>query len=581
MRITNNMMIANMMMNLNRTMLQLDKRQMQAYTGKRIHKPSDDPIAISRTLKVKTDISQLRQYDKNVDDAISWLETTELAVKNANKAVHRIRELMVQGGNGPLTVEETTKIQEEIKQIKEQLISLGNTSYGSSYIFSGKKTSTALFDAQGNYLVDLYYYKNSAYVDDRQDIQVGNYEKIGVNTVGLELFEAVERPVVYSEYDEVSLKLPLANDLDTSVITLVMENGEKIEITLEINTSAPEAVTKTIGEDGKTASVTLNAIGDEDSQINAIIGALKEMGEEYGSPLKGYDFSKFEANELNGTNVENVLRIKATPKDAMGLDTRRAQATWQTGEITPPVFDGDNPVSTFTFMGVTLNIRQGDSLATPDFLHIDELTKNGATIIVDGSPNSQEYAEAIESALSEIAKEDGSKIAGFTFSSNSTAGLQVVAPENTGNTYNKEVFAGSLIIANTDISSQLVVHGDAEKHIIAKGQKAGVIQLIDNLEKHLLEGNTDEIANQLDAIDRFHQNLLRVQSEVGAKVNRMGLVKERAADDIINFRNLQSQLEDADMGEVLMELINEENVYRAALSVGARIIQPTLLDFLR
>ena len=108
-----------------------------------------------------------------------------------------------------------------------------------------------------------------------------------------------------------------------------------------------------------------------------------------------------------------------------------------------------------------------------------------------------------------------------------------------------------------------------------------MIQLIDNLEKHLLEGNTDEIANQLDAIDRFHQNLLRVQSEVGAKVNRMGLVKERAADDIINFRNLQSQLEDADMGEVLMELINEENVYRAALSVGARIIQPTLLDFLR
>lgn len=132
-------MISNMMRNLNRTMLRLDKKQMQGYTGKRIHKASDDPIATSRVLKVKADISQLRQYDKNVDDAISWLETTELAVKNTNEALHRIRELTVQAANGVLTEEETQKVNEEIKQLKAQIISLGNTTYGSSYIFSGKK----------------------------------------------------------------------------------------------------------------------------------------------------------------------------------------------------------------------------------------------------------------------------------------------------------------------------------------------------------------------------------------------------------------------------------------------------------
>ncbi len=189
--------------------------------------------------------------------------------------------------------------------------------------------------------------------------------------------------------------------------------------------------------------------------------------------------------------------------------------------------------------------------------------------------------EMLINAFEAVSQEDGSKIAGFTFQDDGSGGLRAIAPEKSGTTYNKEVFGGTLETTNKDITSQLVVPGEAEKRTVAKDQKAGVIQLIDNLEKHLLEGNTDEIANQLDAIDRFHQNLLRVQSEVGAKVNRMGLVKERAADDIINFRNLQSQLEDADMGEVLMELINEENVYRAALSVGARIIQPTLLDFLR
>jgi flagellar hook-associated protein 3 FlgL len=42
-----------------------------------------------------------------------------------------------------------------------------------------------------------------------------------------------------------------------------------------------------------------------------------------------------------------------------------------------------------------------------------------------------------------------------------------------------------------------------------------------------------------------------------------------------------SKNEDVDMAEVIMRLKSEENVYRASLSAGARIIQPTLVDFLR
>ncbi len=157
----------------------------------------------------------------------------------------------------------------------------------------------------------------------------------------------------------------------------------------------------------------------------------------------------------------------------------------------------------------------------------------------------------------------------------------MLAPKDTGNLYNKEEFTGTLEIANEGIGNQLIIPGQAEKRVVSKGQKAGLIQLIDKLEGYLLEGNTDEIGKHIGEIDQYHQNLLKIKSEVGAKVNRSDLIKERIADNTINFRDLQSQLEDADMGEVLMELINEENVYRSALAVGARIIQPTLLDFLR
>jgi flagellar hook-associated protein 3 FlgL len=64
-------------------------------------------------------------------------------------------------------------------------------------------------------------------------------------------------------------------------------------------------------------------------------------------------------------------------------------------------------------------------------------------------------------------------------------------------------------------------------------------------------------------------------------MNRLELTANRLEDDFINFTSLMSKNEDADIAEVIMNLQNEENVYRASLSAGARVIQPSLVDFLK
>jgi len=61
----------------------------------------------------------------------------------------------------------------------------------------------------------------------------------------------------------------------------------------------------------------------------------------------------------------------------------------------------------------------------------------------------------------------------------------------------------------------------------------------------------------------------------------MELVVNRLEDEKLNFNTLLSRTEDVDMAEVIIRLKSEENVYMAALAGGARIIQPTLVDFLR
>ena len=186
MRITNNMMIANMTHNLQTNIRRLDKTQMQYYTGRKINKPSDDPIGITRSLKIRADINELNQYKKNTEDALSWLENTEQAVAgiSGNEALIRLKELMVQGANGVLEKEEMIKIQNEVAEIKNQIISLANTTYSGDYVFSGKKTDEKLLNQDGSYNINIMQFLDSDIVDHRINYEVGVGEYIPINTVG-------------------------------------------------------------------------------------------------------------------------------------------------------------------------------------------------------------------------------------------------------------------------------------------------------------------------------------------------------------------------------------------------------------
>jgi len=301
--------------NLQNNIRKLDNTQLQYSTGKRIHKPSDDPIGITRSLKLRADISELAQYKKNVEDATSWVESTEQTIIGYTEVLKRLRDLTVQGSNGVLTEEETKKIKSEVSQLKEQIISQANTTYSGNYIFSGKNTDTKLFDENGNYTVGLDAAKPGVPVSDLLNnhtikFQVGIGENININTLGVSLFEI--------------------------------------------------------------------------------------------------------------------------------------------GETTP-----------------------------------------GA------------------------------------------------------------------------------------------GNPAGIMGLIEQIEKDLEDGKTEELTNKLGTLDKFIDKALTIRGDIGARSNRLQLLLNRVEDDTINLRALQSKIEDADLAETAMKLMNEENVYRSSLSVGARIIQPTLLDFLR
>lgn len=181
MRITNNMLINNMIGYIGNNLSRMDKYQSQLATGKKIQVPSDDPVVAARALKLRTDVSQIEQYGRNVKDAQSWLEITEDSLAKLGDILHRARELAVEAANGTNTTDDTQKILKEIEQLKLQTVQLGNSTYAGRYIFSGYKTNMKLLNDDGTFAMDVFNSENIKY-------EIGIGDDININVCGGDLF---------------------------------------------------------------------------------------------------------------------------------------------------------------------------------------------------------------------------------------------------------------------------------------------------------------------------------------------------------------------------------------------------------
>lgn len=117
-----------------------------------------------------------------------------------------------------------------------------------------------------------------------------------------------------------------------------------------------------------------------------------------------------------------------------------------------------------------------------------------------------------------------------------------------------------------------------------QGLPAGIDNIfgfLANFEENLRSGNLDAINDSIAVLENANTNLLRYRSEMGAKVNRMEMNKERLEGLKLNYEKILSNIQDIDLAQSIMELQIMAAVQQAALSTGARIIQPTLVDYVR
>jgi flagellar hook-associated protein 3 FlgL len=101
----------------------------------------------------------------------------------------------------------------------------------------------------------------------------------------------------------------------------------------------------------------------------------------------------------------------------------------------------------------------------------------------------------------------------------------------------------------------------------------------------LKDGKPEDLDNIsedfLGDIDKHIDNVIRVRSKVGAINNRLEASKERNEAENLNLNKVLSEREDIDIAEKYMEFITMSTVYQASLSIGSKVMQPSLLDYMR
>lgn len=154
MRVTNSMLISNLKKNINMGLRRMERVHNEMSSGKRFSVPSDDPVGVARSLKLRADLNENRQFKKNAEDALSWLETTETALDAMKDVMHRVKELAVQGANGTYSEHDTQTIAQEIQQLRDHLVSVGNSTYVGKHIFAGYKTNLVPVGLNGDGSLD-------------------------------------------------------------------------------------------------------------------------------------------------------------------------------------------------------------------------------------------------------------------------------------------------------------------------------------------------------------------------------------------------------------------------------------------
>lgn len=107
-----------------------------------------------------------------------------------------------------------------------------------------------------------------------------------------------------------------------------------------------------------------------------------------------------------------------------------------------------------------------------------------------------------------------------------------------------------------------------------------VFTALDDLEAALTAGNGANISSAIVDMDSANNNILTGLAELGSVGSTLEVTNSRLQEQELVLRTQQSEIEDVDIAEAIMELQTQEVALQATLGAMSRALQPSLMDFL-
>jgi flagellar hook-associated protein 3 FlgL len=136
---------------------------------------------------------------------------------------------------------------------------------------------------------------------------------------------------------------------------------------------------------------------------------------------------------------------------------------------------------------------------------------------------------------------------------------------------------------NGEIKRQIAPDYQMTINVTGGGPFPTVFQALSDLVTDLRDtspGAGQRISNRLTDLENASNEVLASRATMGARLARLDDTGSRLQQVRIGLESLLSRAEDADMGDTIMKLAEQEMAYRTALQVNSRVLQPSLLDFL-
>lgn len=151
MRVANKTIYDSVKYNLGSIYEELNKANEIATTGKRINNLSDDPVGLTQSLNIRSNLASIEQMGRNISYGNSWLTASESAMTSVQNIISDTKVLCIQMANATIGPEQRSWAAGTVQNMLDEIVSLGNTDVAGNYIFAGSKTDTVPFDQDGTY----------------------------------------------------------------------------------------------------------------------------------------------------------------------------------------------------------------------------------------------------------------------------------------------------------------------------------------------------------------------------------------------------------------------------------------------